>query len=99
MLKVAQYNGKEYRIDTTPEGQFARAEVVRLEHHDASGVFANVWEEATGVRLQDTTHYVVEDAELVDLVVIGLDYKFSRSKAYKRLYDWAEREWRRSKNG
>ena len=97
MIARVEYNGKEYHIDTTPEGEFAKAEVTQVEYSDATGAFANFWEEASGQRLQDARHYVVPDAELIDLVVLHLGYKFSRSKAYKRLYDWAEFEWRRNR--
>ena len=97
MIKRVSHNDKEYMIDTTPEGRFAMAEVTQMVSNDANGAFADVWEYATGQRLQNVRHYVVEGDELVNLVVEKLGYKFSRSKAYKRLYDSCEYQWRRAR--
>ena len=94
MLKTVKFNSKEYMIDTTPEGQFARAEVTEMARSDAGGAFANAWEYATGQRLQDVKHYMVEDEDLIALT-LHLGHKFSRSKAWRRLYDWAYWERRR----
>lgn len=80
-------DGKLYEVDTTPEGT-AFAEVYELRPRKASGVIANFLSEYTGQEQYTYTRAYLDDDELANLV-LELGHKFSRSRGWRNLHNWA----------
>ena len=88
MEKTVTLNGKEYYINTTPEG-LRYADVYGVMHREASGVIADAMTELTGKRPTVRDKTILHGSEVYE-VVLALGRKFSRSKAWNRLYDLAQ---------
>lgn len=86
MEKTVTLNGKEYYINTTPEGEWELwAEVYGVSHREAGGVIADAMTELTGKRPTVRDKVVLSDEERHE-VVFALGRKFSRSQKWQRTY-------------
>ena len=88
MNKIVEHSdGKIYEVDTTPDKKHF-ATVYELLPRKASGVIANFLQEYTGHEQYTYDRAILDDDALIE-VVVDLGWRFSRSKAWRRLYDWA----------
>lgn len=90
MLKVAEVNGKQYEIDTTPErlmGRSVHAKIVEFVERPATGPLAAAISEMSG-KPAVTRHYYKVDETTEREVVQALGYKFSKSDAWRNLWEY-----------
>lgn len=88
MIKEIEVNGKKYEINTTPENKW-QAEIHRYEEVALSGTLAEVLKELNGNPvLYRNDYFEISDEETVE-IAMAAGYKFSRSKQWQRLIDWA----------
>lgn len=87
MIKDVEYKGQLYEIDTTPENRHF-ATINGIDFMTCNSPLSQVMEELTGRKLKARLQFKVEDDTKMELV-LHLGYKFSRSKAWNALFDWA----------
>lgn len=90
MIKEVELLGKKFEIDTTPlsAGGFKllHAEISEVHESPASGMIAGFLREVGKEPMTRTL--IVVSPETEHKVVLALGYKFSRSKAWRNLYNY-----------
>jgi hypothetical protein len=85
MIRDVEVKGKLYAINTTPKGYMATVE--RYELHGDGPAWL---QELTGQSHGRRVYYETSREETVG-VALALGWAFSRSNAWKNLWEWARR--------
>ena len=84
---VEHTDGNVYMVETTPSNR-RHADITQLSPRWARGSISDFLREQTGQEQYYYDRLILSDADTIKLV-LELGYKFSRSKAWRNLYDWA----------
>jgi hypothetical protein len=86
MIKEIQVKDRKYQIDTTPEDRHY-AEVLAIKETEATGALMDVLSEVIGKPMVSRI-YTTPSPEEEREVVLTAGWKFSKSKAWKDLFEY-----------